>query len=56
MSRIYELFFDKYTWQKRVSYLVLGFIIAPLIIGLFTATKCEFQKYQVSEEGVYGIK
>ena len=49
-KRLYELFFDKNTWVKRMTYLLVGFIIAPLIIGL----QCEYQKHMVRQkEGVY---
>lgn len=54
-NRLYELFFDKNVWISRGNYVIFGFIIGPLIIGLATATKCEFQKHIVrNEEGIYG--
>ncbi len=53
-KRLYELFFDKNTWMRRKAWVSIVFIIAPLIVGLITAEKCEYQKHVVKQkEGVY---
>ena len=54
MSRLYELPLDKNTWMKRLNYLIVGFVMVPLIICIVTAEKCEYQRHIVKDkEGIY---